>query len=143
MIPPACSTLRRDGWAAFSSAIVLLRNGSRFSTSHVKYSHGADWRSRPLAPLHRQADEGEGALAEQRFEIAQALDVGDVEVEAGLVNQQVDVAVRPRAHRIDAEMDDALPGQRLGGGEIHAGIVGRILLTRKGALVMSGAEQDR
>ena len=57
------------------------------AASHIKHRHGADRRSRPAAPLHRQADEGELAAAEQRFEIAQALDMGDVEVEAGLVDE--------------------------------------------------------
>src|ERR1700730_15864967 len=47
--------------------------------SHPEHRHRADRRSRAVAPLHRQADEGEAALAEQRLEIAQALDVGDAE----------------------------------------------------------------
>src|SRR5437016_11677940 len=96
------------------------------ATSHIEYRHGADRRSGAFAPLHRQADEGEGALAEQRFQIAQALDVGDVEVEACLVYHQIDIALGSGPHRVDAEMDDALPGEPLRRSDIHAGIVGRI-----------------
>ena len=57
--------------------------------SQPEHSHRTDRRRRTAAPLHWQADEGESALAKQRFQIAQALDVGDVEVEAGFVNQRV------------------------------------------------------
>src|ERR1700744_3457955 len=71
----------------------------------LKVEHGdrTDRRGGAFAPLHRQADESELAFAEQRFEIAQAFDVGDVEIEASLVNQQVDLAVGSRSHRVDAE----------------------------------------
>jgi hypothetical protein len=53
--------------------------------SQPEHRHSADRRSCAVAPLHRQADEGEGAFAQQRFQIAQAFDVGDVELKARLV----------------------------------------------------------
>ena len=111
-------------------------------TSHIEHGDGADWRAGPLAPLHRQADESEAAPAQQRFQIAQALDVGDVEVETRLVNQRVHPALGSGPHRVDAEMHDALPGQPFGGRDIHAGIVGRIFLARERAFVVAGAEQN-
>src|SRR5437588_5349057 len=46
----------------------------RPAISEIEHGHGADRRSGAVAPLHRQADEGERALAEQRFQVAQALD---------------------------------------------------------------------
>src|SRR5258708_390947 len=83
-----------------------------------EHRDGADRRTGAVAPFHRQADEGERALAQQRFQVAQALDVGDAEFAARLVNQQVHLAIGPGPHRIDAEMYDALPGQPFGGGDI-------------------------
>src|ERR1700752_3516808 len=65
----------------------------------IQHRDGADRRAGALAPFQRQADELEFALAEQRFQIAQALDVGDVELEAGLVHERVDHALGPRPHR--------------------------------------------
>jgi len=50
--------------------------------------------------------------------------MGDVELEAGFVNERVDFAFRPRPHRVDAEMHDALPGEPFGRRDIDAGIVG-------------------
>src|SRR5437773_6505296 len=94
--------------------------------SHVEHCNRADRRRRSAAPLHRQADEGELATTKQRFEIAQALDMGDVEIEAGLVDEGIHLALRSRPHRIDTEMHDALLRQPFGGGDIHAGIVAGI-----------------
>jgi len=88
--------------------------------------------------IHRQADEGERACAEQRFQIAQAFDVGDAEFAAGLVNQQVHLALGSRPHGIDAEMHDALSGQPFGRGDVDAGIFRRIFLARKSAFVVAG-----
>src|SRR6187455_1362716 len=68
----------------------------------------ADRRAGAAAPFQRQADEAEPALPEQRLEIAQAFDVRDVELEAGLVHQRVYFAFGARPHRIDAEMHDPL-----------------------------------
>src|SRR4051794_5977272 len=109
------------------------------SCSHIEHGHRADRRGGALAPLQWQPDKGELTLAEQRFQIAEALDVGDAEVEARLVYQQVHLAVRPGPHRVDAEMHDASAGQPFGGGDVDAGIVGRIFLARKSAMVMPGA----
>ena len=79
-------------------------------------------------------------LPKQRFQVAQALDVGDVEVEAGLVDKRVHHPDRPWTHGIDAEMHDALPRQPLRGLDVHPRIVGGISGRRKGTRVMSGAE---
>ena len=86
--------------------------------------HRADGRASATAPLERQADEAEFALSDQRLEIAQTFDVRDVELEAGLVHERVDVAHRARAHGVDAEMHDALACQPLGRRDVDAGIVG-------------------
>src|SRR5262249_39371990 len=118
------------------------RRGVLPTPSQTEHRDCTDRRSRALAHLHRQADEGELTLAKQGFQIAQALDVSDVEVEAGLVDHQVHVAHRPRPHRIDAEMHDALLRKPFGRHDIHAGIIDCIFLARKGSLVMTGAEQD-
>jgi hypothetical protein len=67
---------------------------------HIEHGHGADRRAGAVAPLHRQADEGELAGAEQRFQIAQALDVGDIEFETRLVNQQIHLAFRAGPHTV-------------------------------------------
>ena len=51
--------------------------------------------------------------------------MGDVEIEASLVDQQVHLAIWPGPHRIDTEMHDALPRQPFDGGDIHVAIFGR------------------
>src|SRR5262245_64427272 len=108
-----------------------------------KHVDGADRRAGTAAPLERQANEAEYALAEQRLQIAKALDVRDVELKAGLVNQGVDIALGARAHGIDAKMHNALPRQPLGCRHIDAGVVRGIGRLWKGASVMSRAEQER
>src|SRR4051812_23744660 len=87
--------------------------------SQSEHGDRADWRGGTFAPLQRQADESELSLAQQRFQIAQAFDVGDAEVETGLVHQQVFLAVRAGPHRVDAEMHDAMPGQPFGRGNVY------------------------
>src|SRR5689334_8243817 len=84
----------------------------------------ADRRAGAATKFERQADEAELALAEQGLEVAQALHVGDVELETGLVHERVHHALRARPHRVDAEMHDALVGEPLGGGDVDARIVG-------------------
>src|SRR6516162_2583394 len=74
----------------------------------LEHRDGADRRAGALAPFQRQADELEFAFADERLEIAQALDVSDVELEAGLVHQRIDHALGPRPHRVDAEVHDTL-----------------------------------
>src|ERR1700733_9272131 len=60
----------------------------RFGTGSIlKHRDRADRRAGALAPFQRQADELELALAEQCFEVAQALDVGEAEIEAGFVHE--------------------------------------------------------
>src|SRR4051812_50193947 len=115
-----------------------LRRFGASLASHVKHGDRADRRCCPAAPLHRQADEGELAAAKQCFEIAQALDMGDVEVEAGLVDEGIHLALRSRPHRIDAEMDDALLRQPFGGGNVYAGIGAGIFLSGGGWLMGVG-----
>src|SRR3954451_18969664 len=102
---------RRQAWSKWPET-ALWRH------SHVKHGDRADRRGRSAAPFHRQADEGELAPAKQRFEIAQALDMGDVEVEAGLVHEGIHLPLGSRSHRIDAEMHDALLRQPFGGGDV-------------------------
>src|SRR5690349_25132689 len=68
--------------------------------------------------------------------------MGDVEVETGLVDEGIHLALGSRPHRIDTEMHDALLRQPFGGGDVHAGIVARIFLAGECSLVMTGAEQD-
>src|SRR6185437_7041272 len=127
--------------AMAASPLLSILHLWRLTSLQVKHGDGPDRRSGSFAPFHRQADEGELPVAEQRFQVAQAFDVGDIEVKTCLVNQQVDFTIRTRAHRIDAEMHDALTGQPFGGLDIDAGIVGCIFLAREGALVMAGTEQ--
>src|SRR5687768_6552573 len=127
---------------AAHSSVSVNRISIAQSPLQIEHGDGADWRSCAVAPLRRQADEGELTLAEQRFQIAQALDVGDVEVETRLVHERVHLALGPGPHRVDAEMHDALARQPFGGSDIHAGIVGRIFLARERAFVMAGAEQN-
>ena len=74
----------------------------------IEYGNGADRGSGPAAPLHRQTDESELALAEQCFQIAEAFDVGDIDVETDFVNECVHGTLGAGPHRIDAEMHDAL-----------------------------------
>src|SRR5262249_16445836 len=102
---------------------------------------GAERRAGAVAPFERQADELERALPDQRLEIAQAFDVRDVEVEARLVHQRVDLALRPRSHGVDAEVHDPLLRQPFGRRDIDAGIVGRIGRRRERARVVAGAQQ--
>ena len=83
------------------------------------------------------------APTKQRFQIAQALDVGDAEFAAGLVNQRVHLAFGRRPHQVNAEMHDALVRQPFGGGDIHAAILGRIFLAWEGAFVMASAKRNR
>src|SRR6202011_1697773 len=109
----------------------------------IKYRDGADRRAGPLAPLERQADEAELALADQGLEVAQALHVRDVELEAGLVHERVDDALRARPHRVDAEVHDALAREPLGRRDVDARIVGRIGRRREGTRVVARAQQHR
>src|ERR1700761_3653555 len=95
-------SFRAMAWSPLLSIFCLLQ---------IEHGNRTDRRGGALAPFHRQADEGEIALAQQGFQVARAFDVGDVEVETGLVHEQVHLAVRPRPHGIDAEMHDALAGQ--------------------------------
>src|SRR6185312_4661845 len=46
----------RSGLPAERGLSKMSHRFSAFLASHVKYRHSADWRSRPAAPLHRQAD---------------------------------------------------------------------------------------
>src|SRR5262249_48208686 len=55
----------------------------------LKPRRGANGRAGAAAPFERQADEAEFPLADQRFEVAQAFDVRDVELEARLVHERV------------------------------------------------------
>src|SRR5580700_1182320 len=97
--PPALDTpLEPVNWARGRRYPVA---GYDEEASHPEHRHRADRGAGSVAPFHRQADEGERALAQERLEIAQALDVGDVEFAAGLVDQQVHLALRPRPHRVD------------------------------------------
>src|ERR1700730_1715763 len=91
----------------------------------IKYREGANRRAGPLAPLERQADEAELALADQGLEVAQALHVRDVELEAGLVHERVDDALRARPHRVDAEVHDALAREPLRRAAVEARLSGR------------------
>src|SRR5262245_13893331 len=99
----------------------------------VEHGDRTDRRAGTAPPFERQSDEAEFALADQRLEIAEAFDVGDVELEAGLVHERVHHADRSGPHGVDAEMHDALPRQPLGGGDVHSRIVGRIGRRREGA----------
>src|ERR1700741_4580018 len=83
--------------------------------SHVEHRDSANGRGRALAHFHRQADEGELPLTKQRLQIAQALNRGDVEIEAGFVYEQVDVTHRARPHRVDAEMHHAAASEPFSG----------------------------
>src|SRR5579864_3409887 len=103
----------------------------------VEHRDRADRRAGAFAPFQRQADELEFALAEQGLEIAQALHMRDVELKAGLVHQRIHFALRPRPHRVDAEMHDALARQPLGRRDVDARIIGRIGRGREGAGVIS------
>src|SRR5688572_27973003 len=82
----------------------------------VEHSHRPDRRAGAAAPLERQPDEAELALSDQRLQIAQAIHVRDVELQACLVDEDVHGSDRPGAHGVDAEMHDPLPRQPLGGG---------------------------
>src|SRR5260370_40300449 len=53
----------------------------------VEHGHRTDRRAGPSAPFERQPDEAEFPLADERFQIAQAFDVRDVELEARLVDE--------------------------------------------------------
>src|SRR6266481_5437019 len=116
---------------------------TRRADSLLEHRDRADGRAGAAAPLERQADEAEFALADQRLQIAQALNMRDVELEAGLVHERVDVSHRARAHGVDAEMDDALTRKPLGRRDVDAGVVGRIGRRGKGARVMPGAQEHR
>src|SRR5262245_40813004 len=72
----------------------------------VEHRHGPNGRARSTTPLQRQADEEKLALADQRLQVAQTLDVRDVEAEAGFVHEGVDVALGAWPHRVDAEVHD-------------------------------------
>ena len=105
-------------------------------------SDGADRRARAFTPFERQADEAKFAAAEQSLQIAEAFHMGDVEFEAGLVDQRIDLSGGSRPHRVDAEMDDALLGEPLGRRYVHARIVGRVGRRRERSLVVAGAKED-
>src|ERR1700687_2245895 len=64
----------------------------------VEHGHRPDRRAGSAAPFQRQPDEAELAFADQRLEIAQALDMGDVELQARLVDERVHDAFRSGAH---------------------------------------------
>ena len=65
----------------------------------VKHRDRADRRTGAVSPLQRQTDELEFAQAQQGLKIAQALDMGDIEIETGFVHQRIDFAFRPGPHR--------------------------------------------
>src|SRR5262249_11440172 len=109
----------------------------------VEYGYGTDRRAGAAAPFEGQPDEPELALTDQRLQIAQALDVRDVELKTGLVDQRVDDPHRARPHGIDAEMDYSLPRQPLGRSDVHPRIVGRVGRPWKGPLVMARAQEHR
>src|SRR6202011_3946547 len=90
----------------------------------IKYRDGADGRAGPLAPLERQADEPELALADQGLEVAQALPGCGVELEAALVAGRVDAPPGPGPHRVAAEAHDPRAREPLGRRDVDARIVG-------------------
>src|SRR5271167_2183084 len=123
--PTAMSTASRTGTKGFVTPVIAaaradaplippLSGEGLSGQAVVEDRHRADGRAGSAAQFERQADEAELALADQRLEVAQAFDVGDVEVEARLVDEGVDDPHRPRPHGIDAEMHDPLPRQPFG-----------------------------
>ena len=90
----------------------------------VKDGDGADRRTRSSAPFQRQSDKPEFPFADERLQIAEALDMGDVEIEAGLVHQRVHDTHGAGAHGINAEMDYSLLRQPFRGSDIDPWIVG-------------------
>jgi len=64
--------------------------GVMLTLSHVEHRDSADGGGGALAHFHWQADEGELVPAEQCLQVAQAFDMGDVEIEAGLAHKQIE-----------------------------------------------------
>src|ERR1700756_1031942 len=111
-IPPPASKLMKA--SVRRSASHQTKQTYEFETLLIiKHRDGADRRTGALAPFQRQADELKFALPEQRLEIAQAFHMRDVEFEAGFVHECIDFTFRPRPHRVDAEMHNALAGKPL------------------------------
>jgi hypothetical protein len=69
--------------------------------------------------------------------------VRDVELQARLVHEGVDVTLGAWPHGVDAEVHDALLCQPHGCSHVDPGVVGRIGRLGKGARMMTGAEKHR
>src|SRR5262249_60226696 len=100
----------KNRWAAESESSPP-RHDARLIVEH---GHGTDRRAGALAPFQRQADELKFALAQQGFEIEQALHMRAVEFQGGPWHERVDLAFGPRPHRVDAGMHDALARRAFG-----------------------------
>jgi hypothetical protein len=113
------------------------------SSLEVENRYCPDRRAGALAPFQRQSNEPEFALPDQCFQIAEAFDMRDAEVETRFVHERVYLAVRTWPHRVDAEMHNALLRQPLGRRDGHAGIVSRVVRPGESACMVTGAKEHR
>src|SRR5581483_1300332 len=123
-LPPTRSALRRTRTRRSS------RSGRR-RVAHAGYELGehrdrADRARGAAADAQREADEGEAAFAHHGLEIPQALDMRDAALRAGKVRLVVRLALRRRAHRLDAEDRRALVGEPVHAVDVQARKVGRV-----------------
>src|SRR5476649_1408586 len=93
-----------------------------------EYRDRTNWRACAAAPFERQSYGAELTLTDQCLQIAQALDMRDIELKTSLVHKRVDVALRSGPYGIDPEVHDALLCQPFGRRDIHARIIGCIRL---------------